>query len=232
MEKETKQEELNQSQPSQSTSYQSEQQASEPKSSAPDTPDISSKDESANVQAYKLHRAGKNVKAIGKELHVSNNKVWDMIVAGAEELGEEPPKKRGRRPQPADVLPTKDKKGKETVSSVLSKDSVIKQVLGIHQILALVTVPEAAITESDAELLGSAIYEVIKDSDLEWLTKYEKYINLAVAAAVVEVPVALRVKGAMDAKKKKPVVKAESEDKKKDDKIRTINGIAEGEPLK
>jgi hypothetical protein len=156
-----------------------------------------------------------------------------MVEAGAEELGEEVPKKRNsKQPQPADVLPTKDKKGKESVSSVLTKDSVVKQVFGLHEIVALLTVPEAAITESDAELLGGAIYEVIKDSDLEWLSKYEKYINLAVAAAVVEVPTAIRVKAAMDAKKKKPVITSDEGEAKKEDKIRTINGIAAGEPLK
>lgn len=156
-----------------------------------------------------------------------------MIVAGAEELGEEEPVKRGsKNPQPADVLPTKDKNKKDNISSVLSKDSVIKQVYGLHQILALVTVPEAAISESDAEMLGGAIYEVIKDSDLEWLSKYEKYINLAVAAAVVEVPTAIRVKTAMDAKHKKPAVKEEKKEEHKSEKIKVFNGIAEGEPLK
>lgn len=201
----------------------------------PDTPDISSNAESVNVQAYKLYKDGKSLKEVAKTLHVNDHGLWDKIVAGAEELGEEPPtKKRGRKPQPADVLPTKDKPNKSTVSSVLSKDSVVKQVFGIHQILALVTVPEAAISEADADLLGGAIYEVIKDSDLEWLTKYEKYINLAVAAAVVEVPTALRIKAAMAAKKKQPATKVDDDKKadKKDDKTKIVNGIAAGEPMK
>jgi hypothetical protein len=197
-----------------------------------DTPGTSS-NESLNVQVYKLYTAGKSINQIHKQMNIPYRQVWDMVEAGAEELGEEVPKKRNsKQPQPADVLPTKDKKGKESVSSVLTKDSVVKQVFGLHEIVALLTVPEAAITESDAELLGGAIYEVIKDSDLEWLSKYEKYINLAVAAAVVEVPTAIRVKAAMDAKKKKPVITSDEGEAKKEDKIRTINGIAAGEPLK
>lgn len=154
-----------------------------------------------------------------------------MVLAGAEELGEEPPRKRGKSPQPADVLPTKEGKKGEKIGTVLTKESVVKQVFGLHQILALMTVPEAAISESDAELLGSAIYEVIKDSDLEWLAKYEKYINLAVAAAVVEVPTALRIKESLDKKKKKPIIKTGNKSEKKEENpFEDI--VAKGEPLK
>ncbi len=153
-----------------------------------------------------------------------------MVVAGAEELGEEPPKKRrGRKPTPADVLPTKEGKARK-VGSVLTKESVIKQIQGLHQVLALMTVPEAAISESEAQLLGEAVYEVIKDSELEWLSKYEKYINLAVAVTVVEVPTALRIKEAMDKKKKKPaVVKNEKKNEKEENPFENL--IAKGEPM-
>lgn len=156
-----------------------------------------------------------------------------MAVAGAEELGEEPPEKRAtRKPKPVEALPTKDK-GKTVAATSLTKETVVKQVYGLHQIAALMLTPEAAISEADAELLGSAVYDVIKDSNLEWLSKYEKYINLAVAAVIVEVPTAMRVSEALK-KKAKPATVAENEqpEKKQEGKIRTINGIAEGEPIK
>ena len=75
------------------------------------------------------------------------------------------------------------------------------QVLGIHQVLTIFTGMDLTIKPDDAASLGSAIYEVVKEHDLEWLTKFSPYINLALTVVVVETPIILKVKAAVNAKK-------------------------------
>lgn len=112
---------------------------------------------------------------------------------------EEAPKAPEAKEIPEPVIPKKkkssgsSKKEPEVPKLELTPEILSQQVKGLHQIASMF-VPGAEITEPQAKMLGDAIYEVMKDSNLEWLTKYGKYINLAVTVAIVEFPVAMRVK--------------------------------------
>lgn len=140
-------------------------------------------------------------------------------------------------PEPANVLPKKDGSGAEKIITELNAETVSNNIFGIHQILAMMVTPEFAIGKDEAKVLGEAVYNVIKDYNLEFLNKYSKYIDLIFAVAVVEVPVGMRVSAAI--KKKKTSKKADKEgseaigaDSKKAVQIAKELGVAQGEPLK
>lgn len=127
--------------------------------------------------------------------------------AEAQEV-EEPKVETPKAPQPKEVpdpvIPRasakkSSSKKAEPPKIELSPEILAQQVKGLHQIASMF-VPGAEIADPQAKMLGDAIYEVVKDSNLEWLQKYGKYINLAVTVAIVEFPVAMRVRAIRDQK--------------------------------
>ena len=150
------------------------------------------------------------------------------------------PKKKPAAPKPKDlpepVIPKKGKgqvKKEEPPKIELTPESITKQVKGIHAIAGMF-IEGAAIGDPEAALLGDAIYQVVKDSDLAWLAKYGKYVNLAVTIAIVEMPVAARVRAIQ---MQKVAAKKQQEDSMKSEEktgvdagapLRLVDGVAVG----
>ncbi len=117
------------------------------------------------------------------------------------------PRKNPAIPE-ADVIPRKPK-GEKTAKSEKAAPASVEQspdfyarsVSGIHMMLSLATGLDLSISDKDSATLGDAIYQVAKDSNLEFLTKYAPYINLAVTAAMIEIPIAVKAQAGLGAKK-------------------------------
>ncbi len=149
--------------------------------------------------------------------------------APAQDVTEEKPK-RGRKPKDAPdatVIPRKSKKKKEEEKdpeTPKTGEFFAQQIYGIHQLASVMTGIDLSITPESAQQLGQAVYEVVKEYDLSWMSKFSPLINLAVTAAIVEAPVIMKAQKALA---QKAAIKKEQVQLKKD-----TAKIESGEPLK
>lgn len=126
--------------------------------------------------------------------------------APAEAEGITPPRKRGRPPKNAPAngdpspvdgaaadaprrgRPSGKKKGKVQFTGE-DLNTLAKQVFGLHQIAALATgIPELAIREEEATMLGGAIATVAQEYDLEMSGKTGAMLQLIAVCGMVYIP--------------------------------------------
>ena len=134
----------------------------------------------------------------------------------ANEVPQPEKKKRGpkgpRTPKAPDasVIPRKGKGGEAASAKEekTSKDSITKtaefyarQVEGMHMMASMLTGLDLSIKSSEAQTLGEAIYLVVKEYDLEFISKYAPLLNLAATTLMVEVPVVMRATEAVKVRK-------------------------------
>lgn len=117
---------------------------------------------------------------------------------------------------PAEVAPNTPKSkaakadGKAKASN-LTADFFAKQIYGTHELLGLFFGEEAKIDREGAVMLGEAVYEVVKEYDLEYIGKFGKWSGLITAAAIVEVPVIMRLQKKASLAKAKPLTQTVSQ---------------------
>lgn len=122
-----------------------------------------------------------------------------------------------------EVIPRRRGSKKETVTNQ-TPEMIAKQLFGLHQLASVMTGIDLSIQEEGAQDLGKAIYEVIKQYDLDFIGKYSPWFNLIITAAVVELPVFAKLKISLDARAKLK--------KAKNVTPKVSKGIEPGEPLK
>lgn len=86
--------------------------------------------------------------------------------------------------------PGRPKGGKSKVSfDADAQSQLAKQLMGLHQLAALATgIPEMAINETEAVMLGAAVANVCEEYDLSLSGKTGALVQLLAAAAMVYVP--------------------------------------------
>jgi len=108
------------------------------------------------------------------------DKVVPLDIAPPIDGVEEAPKKRGRKPG-----------SKKT--PILTAQEIGKQVFGLHQMLNVVF-PGTEISRESADMMGESIQEVMEAFDIVINRKVTALIGLAATVAIVEFPVALKVR--------------------------------------
>ena len=120
--------------------------------------------------------------------------------------------KRGRgRPRKdsipeADVLPRKPKgvdksAGKPSDAPAKNGEFYARMVEGSHLTISLLTGMDLTLPAKDAAALGEAIYQVVKEYDLSFISKYAPILNLVAVTASVEIPVMMRAQMGLAQKK-------------------------------
>ena len=124
------------------------------------------------------------------------------------------PKKRGRKPG------NTNKK-----STILSAEKIGRQIFGLHMMLD-VAFPGTAISQEKASMLGESIREVMDAYDITIDEKVTSLIGLAATVAIVEVPVALKVRSILLERSKSAKVKARPLEQVRQQKVES------GEPIR
>ena len=88
--------------------------------------------------------------------------------------------------------PAKKKKAVMMDPELFSADNIALQIVGAHEIAAVMLGPEARIEEKPARSMAEAIARIIELYDMEWLARIWPWVALALTIAMAETPVVLR----------------------------------------
>jgi len=127
---------------------------------------------------------------------------------------EKPKRKRRTRAEmltpDGEVMPRRgtSKAPNDTVKK--SAEFFATQFFGMHMLASAITGLPLEVSEEGAKSVGEAIYDVVKQYDLTFITKYGALFTLATTLAMVEYPIFAKVKNSVDAKKVVDKVKKET----------------------
>ena len=139
------------------------------------------------------------------------------------------PRKTAPLPE-ADVIPRKPKGGDKPAEpkqaeTAKTAEFYARLAEGAHMSISLMTGLDLTIPAKDAQALGEAIFQVVKEYDLTFISKYAPILNLMAVTAAVEIPVIIKAQAGLNAKQAK---KAEAKQVVKPQQ----QGIEPGTPLK
>lgn len=141
-----------------------------------------------------------------------NDEIPEQVTTPVEE---KPKRKRRTRAEmltpDGEVMP---RRGKKTVDDTVKKSAEFfaSQFMGLHMLASAVTGLPLQVSEESAKSVGEAIYDVVKQYDLTFITKYGALFTLATTLGMVEYPIFLKVKNSVDAKKEVQKIKKETKE--------------------